>query len=149
MRTIITAILMSLAVAGEVAAMEALWGRVVSIDRKGREMVVQARMMAAGPVESHGDGDAPPGRELTVHFHDTELPHCVAEGTVVRLWGDYSEENPDVFNAALIRGSGRRSWQLDPTGVRRRLGTDRRARGKGPHPVLKHGERSCVRTEVQ
>ncbi len=151
MRVVILSILISLAAVGEAAAMEALWGRVVSIDRQGREMVVRARPMGHGHVESDDAGDVVPGKELTVNFHDTKLPRCVAEGTVVRLWGRYSKGNPGVFNADFIRGAGRRSWQYDPTGVRQRLGMGRKARGKGkgPPPVSKNGEHSCARPETR
>jgi len=152
MRATILVILVCLAAVGEAAAMEALWGRVVSIDRQERQMAVRARPMRASPGGDDGSGNVSPGKELTVKFDDVDLPHCVAVGTVVRLWGNFSRENPDVFDAAFIRGAGRRSWHYDPTGVRQRLGMGRggRIKGKGPPPTMRDGEHpSCIRTEAQ
>lgn len=146
MRALILAILISLFATGETVAMEALWGRVVSIDRQERLMVVRARPMAG-----HGSGDVPPRKELTVKFDAAGLPNCVAEGTVVRLWGSYSRKNPDVLNARFIRGAGRRSWEYDPTGVRQRLGMGRRAgrKGQGAPPTPRDGENTCPRSGAQ
>ena len=151
MRVLILAIFISLFATGETAAMEALWGRVVSIDRQERLMVIRARPMRAGPMAGDGSGDAPPRKELTVKFDAAGLPNCVAEGTVVRLWGRYSRKNPDVFNARFIRGAGRRSWEYDPTGVRQRLGRGRRAgkKGQGAPPIPRDEENTCPRSGAQ
>ena len=128
MRAVLLIILICLTFSGEASAMEALWGRVMSVDRQARQMVVRARPMAAGHVGDDKGGAVEPGRELTVRFANTELPQCVAEGTVVRLWGAYTNTNPVVFEARYIRGAGQRFWGYDPTGVRQRLGM---GRGKG------------------
>ncbi len=143
MRAIVLAILIVImAVAGEAAAMDALWGRVVTIDRRNHEMVVTARPLTDAPGQIDHDGKAWEGKTVTVKFGDTPLPPCVAEGTVVRLWGEFSREEPGVFTAAFIRGAGRRSWRYDPTGVRQRIGMGRGA-GPGP-PGRQHGDRSCI-----
>ncbi len=141
MRALMLIILIVLAAVTETAAMDALWGRVISIDRRNHEMVVTARPMTDASAQVGQDGEPPKERTFTVKFGDTQLPPCVAEGTVVRLWGEFSRGEPGVFTAAFVRGAGRRSWGYDPTGVRQRIG---RGRGAGPWPPGgRHGERSC------
>ena len=141
MRTVLLAILISMVAVGETVAMDAMWGRVVSIDHPGHEMVVRARPMTDIAGKSDNDDALSEGREVTVKFDGTRLPPCVTEGTVVRLWGAFSRKEPDVFNATFIRGAGRRSWRYDPTGVRQRIGL---GHGPGSGPPGRHrAGRSC------
>jgi hypothetical protein len=96
-------------------ATEALWGRVVSVDRQKGIMVLAT------------SEETPP---ITVRFSPEALPRSAREGTPMRVWGEFDPKEANLFHATAIRGGG---WWggSDPTGVRQRIGGGGWGRGGG------------------
>jgi len=108
--------------------MDALLGEVISIDRENRQMVVA--------IDKNGNSSknaaASDTKQVSVHYGSQSLPAFVRPGAMVRLWGEYTANDPVVFNSeSICRGA--RGRENDPTGVRSRLkqGCGRRGNGMG------------------
>ncbi|GBC61361.1 hypothetical protein DENIS_2321 [Desulfonema ishimotonii] len=116
--TVILTFLFLLGTASAGGSADAIQGTVVSLSREEGKMVVNL---------PEGSGNF---RNITVFFSPNQLPGCIREGEPVRLWGTFSENVPETFDASYIRGRGRGRGR-DATGVRSRLGKGCRMRRGG------------------
>jgi hypothetical protein len=109
----------TLASVDSLLAGQVMLGRVLSIDGERAEVVV-------APVgdEAQGEGMLDV-QEIRVAYPPDGVPPRLKEGDVVRIWGDYSTSDPSRFDATHL---GYGHGQMDPTGVRSRIG---RSRGMG------------------
>ena len=100
---------------------ETLLGKVIAIDVERHEMTVQ-------PIHPpSGDGDAEP---VLVTFSAEELPADVESGSIVRIWGGYTDPHRITFQCSGMRMGGHGTGN-DPTGVRSRIGKSCDGRGPG------------------
>ncbi|MFP4532983.1 MAG: hypothetical protein ACLFNS_09900 [Desulfobacterales bacterium] len=103
------------------SAMDALLGEVLSIDAENRQMVVS--------VDQGVDSDAP--RRIVVSYDRQSLPGFVQPGAVVRVWGEYVDENHSELRLQSVRNGEGIHHGHDSTGVRSRLKHGHGGRGMG------------------
>ncbi len=113
-----------LLVAGTALSLEAVVGKVVTIDRGNKRLVLQPLAAGAEPLE--------------IRFETSRMPPGLRTGDLVRVKGDFVSQGPNVLRSRMIwcGCAGRRGW--DKTGVRSRLyggygGYGRRHGGGGAH----------------
>ena len=103
------------------SAAETLLGKVIAIDNEREEMTVQPIHPLAG------DPDAEP---VIVTFSAEELPAGVETGSIVCIWGGYTDPHRITFECSGMR-MGIHGPGNDPTGVRSRIGKSCDGRGPG------------------
>jgi hypothetical protein len=100
---------------------ETLLGKVIAIDMERKEMTIQ-------PIHPpSGDAEAEP---VIVTFSAEELPADVEAGSIVRIWGGYTDPHRITFQCSGMRMGGHGTGN-DPTGVRSRIGKSCDGRGPG------------------
>ncbi len=109
------------------AASDAILGTIISLDRENGQMTVRLSASSDLSDEISGQGDILVPEMVTVSIAPDQLCENMKEGKLVRLWGNFESESPNLFNATHIRSGNSRSG-YDPTGVRTRLG---RKKGMG------------------
>ncbi len=105
-------------------ASDAILGIIVSLDRENGQMTVRLSRPFDSSDEIFGQGDNHVPEIVTVSIAPDQLCENMKEGKLVRLWGDFESDDPNLFKATHIR-SGNRRGGYDPTGVRTRLGKRR------------------------
>jgi len=113
-------------------AAEALLGKVIAVDTNRQEMTIQ--LLDPSPVDEEA------GR-ITVAFSDENMPAGIETGSIIRIWGRYTDQDRIKFHSTSMRMGGHGPG-IDPTGVRSRLGRSHDGRGPGagrmPHGGHRH-----------
>ncbi|MDZ7832924.1 MAG: hypothetical protein U5L07_14345 [Desulfobacterales bacterium] len=102
-------------------AMDALLGEVISINAENRQMVVS--------VDQSGEADG--ARRVLISYNRQSLPGFVQPGAVVRVWGEYVDENHSELRLQSVRNGEGIHRGHDSTGVRSRLKHGHGGRGMG------------------
>ncbi|MDY6854775.1 MAG: hypothetical protein SWO11_08720 [Thermodesulfobacteriota bacterium] len=136
MRTLVSILILLLFVLiTKIEAIDALLGKVLSIDHKGGKMVVNIEDKTISHEVSSLKDNTDAMKGTTVYFTPGTLPKYVKEGSIIRLWGDYIGDGSENFRAQYIYHAYD-NLGYDPTGVRSRLRKGRKMekgiqRGKG------------------
>ena len=99
-------IMIFLLVTAPLAAAEPLKGTVTSVKRESGRLILRQ-------VETKKD--------IEVLIRPDLIPASVESGVQVTVWGEYSQRDPDVFQARKITPEQSKERGKDPTGVRSRL----------------------------
>jgi hypothetical protein len=118
-------------------AEDVLLGTVLSVEKAKGEIVLDL------PDNPWGDeGPESKGRSVLVHMAPENIPDNLETGIVIRVWGNYMNGPPRIFQADTVRGRWMKPGMpkpppgamVDPTGVRSRLGRDMKGPGAPPPP---------------
>ena len=100
-------------------AAETLLGKVIAIDLERKEMTIQPIHPPSGDAES-----------VIVTFSAGDLPADIEAGSIIRVWGGYTDPHRITFQCSGMRMGGHGPGN-DPTGVRSRIGKSCDGRGPG------------------
>ncbi|MBF0225931.1 MAG: hypothetical protein HQK76_10790 [Desulfobacterales bacterium] len=60
-------------------------------------------------------------REITIVFDSKSLPPCIEKSKNARVWGEFSNDEKNIFNASCIRKGCSCQNACDCTGIRSRI----------------------------